>query len=146
MILVDANILIYAYVKEAPQHHRARVWLDLQLSGVAQVGFAWISLLAFLRITTNPRVSTQPVPIGPAWIQVTEWLACPQVWIPQPTERHAEILGRLLTPASIPGNLMSDAHLAALAIEYGLTLCSADSDFAKFPGLRWQNPLMPDKR
>jgi uncharacterized protein len=141
VILIDANILVYAYIKEAPQHHRARAWLDQQLSGVAQVGFPWLSLLAFLRITTNPRVSTQPVPIAEVWTQVTEWLACPQAWVPQPGERHPTIFGALLVNARIYGNLVMDAHLAALAIEHGLTMCSADSDFAKFPGLRWFNPL-----
>ena len=143
MILVDANILIYAHVSSFSQHDAARDWLDQQLNGSTRVGLPWDSILAFLRLVTNPRVFEHAEPIEDAWRQVREWLAFEVVWIPQPTERHAELLGQLLALPGIHGNLLPDAHLAALAIEHGLTLCSSDGDFARFRGLRWQDPLAP---
>lgn len=97
--------------------------------------------MAFLRLVTNPRIVTQPVKMTDAWAQVIDWLGCDVVWTPQPTERHAATLGRLLETPGTTANLVTDAHLAALAIEHGLTLCSADGDFARFRGLRWQNPI-----
>lgn len=142
MILVDANLLIYAHVASMPQHGPARRWLDDRLNGSAPVGLPWPSLLAFVRIITNPRAFERPAPIGDAWRQVTAWLACDSVWIPAPGERHAELLGGLFRPSSMRANLVPDAHLAALAIEHGLVLCSSDGDFARFPGLRWENPLV----
>lgn len=141
MILVDANILIYAHVSSFSQHDAAHDWLDRQLNGPTRVGLPWVSLLAFLRLVTNPRVFEYPEPIGDAWRQVCEWLACEMAWSPQPTERHAELLGQLLGLPGVHGNLVPDAHLATLAIEHGLTLCSTDGDLARFHGLRWQNPL-----
>jgi toxin-antitoxin system PIN domain toxin len=90
---------------------------------------------------TNPRVFTRPEPVATAWQQIEEWLACEPVWITEPSERHRETLGGLLLRASARGNLIPDAHLAALAIEHGLILASTDGDFARFPGLRWENPL-----
>jgi toxin-antitoxin system PIN domain toxin len=143
VILLDANLLVYAHVRTTAQHARAREWLDAQLNGPAQVGFPWASLLAFLRLVTNPRVFTRPESMRDAWRQVQDWLACNVAWIPQPSERHTEILGRLLDAPGIHANLVPDAHLAALAMEHGLVLCSADADFARFPGLRWRNPLAP---
>lgn len=141
MILVDANLLIYAHVASLPQHERAREWLDSQLNGYAPVGLPWPSLLAFLRLVTNPRVFEQPEPVASAWEQVRAWLACDVVWIPQPGERHAELLGELLALPGMQANLVPDADLAALALEHGLTLYSTDGDFARFPRLRWVNPL-----
>ena len=141
MILVDANLLIYAHVSSFSQHARARAWLDARLNGAAPVGLPWTSLLAFLRLTTNPRVFERPAPISEAWRQVLAWLAAERVWIPQPTERHGEILGELLAAPGVRANLVPDAHLAALAIEHGLILCSTDGDFARFDGVRWENPL-----
>jgi hypothetical protein len=141
VILVDANLLVYARAASAPQHEPARAWLDQRLNGVAPVGIPWPSLLAFVRLMTNPRVFARPETPARAWTQVEQWLDCPPVWIPQPTERHREVLGLLLRGQSVRGNLVPDAHLAALAIEHGLTLCSTDGDFARFPGLRWEDPL-----
>ena len=141
MILVDANLLIYAHVSSFPQHARARDWLDAQLSGSAPVGLPWPSLLGGVRIVTNPRVFERPEPIAGAWRQVGAWLETEVAWIPQATERHREVLGALLTAGSLQGNLVPDAHLGALAIEHGLLLCSTDGDFGRFPDLRWQNPL-----
>jgi toxin-antitoxin system PIN domain toxin len=143
VILLDANVLIYAHVSTFNQHRAARDWLDRQLIGFADVGLPWPSLLAFLRLVTNPRVFERPEPVGDAWRQVREWLACENAWIPQPTERHVEIMSKLLALPGIQGNLIPDAHLAALAIEHGLTLCSTDGDFARFPGLNWVNPIAP---
>lgn len=142
MILVDANILIYAHLASFPQHQVSRDWLDQQLNGTGKVGLPWPSVLAFLRISTNPRLYSRPEPMADAWRQALDWLALDVVWVPEPTDRHAEFLGELLAVPGVHGNLVSDAHLAALAMEHGLTLCSADGDFARFPGLRWLNPLM----
>lgn len=141
MILIDANILIYAHVSSFAQHTDAREWLDQQLNGSSSVGLPWAVLLAFLRLVTNPRVFEKPEPIGDAWRQANAWLACETVWIPQPTERHPELLGEFLGLPGMHGNLVPDAHLAALAVEHGLTLCSTDGDFARFRGLRWLNPM-----
>lgn len=141
--MVDTNLLIYAHVKSFSQHEAVRDWLDEQLSGVPLVGLPWATLLAFLRVVTNPRVFERPQPIADAWRQVEAWLRCDTVWTPEPTERHAELLSEFLALPGVHANLVPDAHLAALATEHGLTLCSADGDFARFPGLHWLNPLAP---
>lgn len=141
MILVDANILIYAHIESTSQHAAARGWLEAQLNGSTRVGLPWGSLLAFLRVTTSPRIFPRPVPMSIATLQVSEWLSAEPVWVPQPTERHADVLSSLLALPGMHGNLVPDAHLAALAIEHGLILCSVDGDYARFSGLRWQNPL-----
>jgi toxin-antitoxin system PIN domain toxin len=101
----------------------------------------WASLVAFLRLVTNPRVFARPEPIASAWQQVEAWLDCEPVWIPEPCVRHREVFGSLVTRGHARGNLIPDAHLAALAIEHGLVLASTDADFARFPGLRWEDPL-----
>jgi uncharacterized protein len=121
MILVDANLLVYAHVTSLPQHQAARAWLNSCLNGPTQVGLPWPTFLGFVRLVSNPRIFEQPQSISHAWKQVEEWLACPVAWIPQPTERHREILGSLLTDVLTRSNLVPDAHLAALAIEHGLT-------------------------
>ena len=141
MILIDANILIYSHVASFSQHEAARNWLDQQLNGPTRVGLPWVSLLAFLRLVTNPRVFEQPESMADAWRQVRAWLACETAWIPQPTERHVDLLDQLLALPGVHANLVPDAHLAALALEHGLALCSTDGDFARFPSLRWLNPL-----
>ena len=141
MILVDANLLIYARVRSSPQNESARDWLDAQLNGTARVGLPWPSLLGFLRLVTNPRVFAHAENMASAWEQIEEWIDRPTVWIPEPTERHREILGSLLRSHGGRANVVPDAHLAALAIEHGLVLCSTDGDFARFPGLKWENPL-----
>lgn len=144
MILLDANLLVYAYLREMPHHEPARVWLDEQLNELPRVALPWPSLLAFVRLVSNPRIFERPVPLAKAWQQAETWLSVPSAWIPQPTERHREILGKLLTAApETRSALVPDAHLAALAMEHGLTLCSADRDFARFPDLRWVNPVAP---
>ncbi len=141
MILVDANLLIYSRFASFPQHRRAREWLDGKLNGRARVGIPWMSIVAFLRVTTNPRLFPRPDSIESAWRQVEEWLDCSVAWIPEPTEAHRTVFRALLEQSQAAGSLVPDAHLAALAIEHGLTLCSTDSDFARFAGLRWENPI-----
>ena len=141
MILVDANILLYACNAAADQHVESRNWLDGKLNGAAPVGLPWISVLAFLRIATNPRAFRTPLTMPTAWGQVSNWLSAETAWTPEPTERHAELFGQLLALPGIYANLVTDAHLATLAIEHGLTLCSTDGDFARFPALNWLNPL-----
>ena len=141
MILVDANLLIYAKVSDFEQHRAASEWLDARLNGTVGVGLPWSSLLAFARIVTNPRVFARPLSVAEAWRQVEAWRARPCVFAPEPTLRHSEILAELIPKGVTRSNLFPDASLAALAIEYGLTLCSTDSDFARFPGLAWENPL-----
>ncbi len=143
MIIVDVNLLIYATFKNIEQHDVAHAWLEARLNGLDRVGLPWHSLLGYLRIVTNRRAFPHAVGISDAWAQVDDWLACEVTWIPQPTERHAEVLGQLLQQPTVYGDLVPDAHLAALAIEHGLTLCSTDGDFARFRELKWQNPLAP---
>ena len=141
MILVDANLLVYARVEDFAQHEAARSWLDERLNGVPAVGLPWPSMLAFVRLVSNPRIFERPMSSGEAWRQVEEWLACPPVWTPEPTEHHLEVLAALMPSVGNRPNLVPDAHLAAIAIQYGLTLCSTDADFGRFKGLKWENPL-----
>ena len=140
-MLVDANILLYARDTTSQHHEAARAWLTEQLNGTTRVGLPWQSLVGFVRVATHPRVYDRPLTAAEAWQQVERWLAASPVWTPTPTERHAEILGALLETYDLRGNLVSDAHLAALAIEYGVPVVSADSDFARFAEVTWHNPL-----
>lgn len=142
-MLVDANVLLYARDSESPFHERSRAWLTEHLNGSVRVGLPWPSLVAFVRIATHPRAYQHPLSPAEAWQQVGEWLAAEVSWVPAPTARHADVLGALIERYALHGNLVSDAHLAALAIEHGLTLCSADTDFARFSELRWRDPVAP---
>ncbi|MBX3027139.1 PIN domain-containing protein [bacterium] len=141
MILVDANLLLYATVSDFEQHAAARAWLDDRLNAPTRVGLPWPSVLAFLRIITNPRIFPRPLAMTAAWRRVVAWLDLPTVWVPEPTERHREILDSLLGGAASASKLVADAHLAAIAVGHGLVLCSTDGDFARFAALRWENPL-----
>ncbi len=141
MILVDINLLIYAKLSNFDQHPDANLWLDRQLGEASRVGLPWHSLLGFVRLATNPRFLSRPLPMARAWRQVEEWLEHPSVWVPQPTPRHRQLLTSLLGPQITRCDDVPDAHLAALAIEHGLILCSSDRGFARFPDLRWSNPL-----
>lgn len=141
MILVDANLLIYAHDAGAAEHTVARPWLEQQFSESSRVGLPWPSLLAFMRLTSNPAVVASPLRPADAWRYVEEWLAHENVWIPAAGPRHAAILADFFSSPQVTGRLVPDAHLAALAIEHGLTLCSTDGDFARFAGLKWLNPL-----
>jgi toxin-antitoxin system PIN domain toxin len=140
-MLIDANLLLYAVDRASPRHATASRWLEEQLNGGRRVGIPWESLTAFARIATHPRASARPLAPADAWRFVDEWLAYPTVWIPLPTERHAQVLGSLMATYQVAGNLIPDAHLAALAIQHGLDVCSADTDFARFTEIRWVNPL-----
>jgi toxin-antitoxin system PIN domain toxin len=140
-MLVDANVLLYARDAESPFHERARDWLTERLNGPVRIGLPWQSLVAFVRISSHPRAYERPLSPEQAWSQVEDWLAAPASWIPQPAHAHADILGGLIRRYDLRGNIVSDAHLAALAIEHGLTLCSADTDFARFAELRWVDPV-----
>ena len=141
MILVDVNLLLYASFNVTRFYDPARHWLDAQLNGPERVGLPWASLLGFMRLAANRHAVKSPVAPHQAWSHANNWLSVPGTWIPQPTDRHMDILGELLALPGMGGNLIPDAHLAALAMEHGLTLCSTDGDFARFPKLRWENPL-----
>lgn len=141
MILVDANILLYAEDSLSPHHHRARTWWDRQLSGAGPICLSWVVLSAFIRIGTNPRVFEHPLSLSQALERVQSWLDQPCTRIIQPTERHWVVFRQMLTTGQATGNLVTDAHLAALAVEHGCELFSSDSDFARFPRLKWKNPL-----
>ena len=141
MILVDANLLLYAYDPRAADHERSKRWLEASLSGQAFVRFAWLSLWAFLRISTNPRVFERPLTMAEAEAAVAAWLAQPVAGLLEPGERHWDILRALTRNGQASGPLVMDAALAAIAIEHGATLCTTDRDFARFDGLKWENPL-----
>ena len=141
MILVDANILLYAEDSLSAQHAAAREWWDRQLSGNEKVALCWPVLTAFIRIGTNVRLHRRPLTLREATDRVQSWLDQPCVRIIPPTEQHWPIFQKMLRGGNATGNLVSDAHLAALAVEHGCVLQSTDADFARFPGLKWVNPL-----
>ncbi len=141
MILPDVNLLLHAYNSESPLHPAARRWWEELLNGERPVGLAWAVLLGFLRLVTHREILARPLPVGRACDRVRSWLARPQVAILHPGERHATIVFDLLERLGSAGNLTTDAHLAALAIEHQAELHSTDADFARFAGLRWANPL-----
>ncbi len=141
MILVDANILLYAEDSLSARHALAREWWDRQLSGPDPVCLAWPTLTAFLRIATNVRLHRRPLTRREAVARVESWLEQPCVRVIGETDAHWEIFGRLIEEGDARGNLIMDAHLAALAIENGCRLCSSDADFARFPSLDWLDPL-----
>jgi uncharacterized protein len=139
--LPDVNLLVYAADETAVRHKQALHWVEAALSGTETVALAWPALIAFVRLVTNPRVFHDPWGVERALDVVDGWLAQPVVTVVHPTNRHAAVLRDLLRPLGTAGNLTSDAHLAALAIEHGATLCSCDNDFSRFSGLRWVDPL-----
>lgn len=140
-MLIDANILLYAVDRASPHHARASAWLTERLNGDRRVGLAWESLTAFVRISTHPRAALHPLDPEAAWAHVSDWLEAAATWVPLPTDRHAEVLGGLIRRYRLAGNLVPDGHLAAIAIEHGLTICSADTDFARFREIPWLDPL-----
>jgi toxin-antitoxin system PIN domain toxin len=142
MILLDTNLLIYAVNQDAPSHRKAKLWLESVLSGQETVGFPWTVLLAFLRLTTKPGLFQRPLPLDSALDVVASWLDQTPATVVHPGPRHFLLLRGLLTPLGTGGNLTSDAHLAAIAIEHGAELYSADGDFARFQGLKWRNPVL----
>lgn len=141
MILVDANILLYAQDSSSAKFAVARRWLDEQLSGTDPVGMCWPVIAAFIRIGTNPRLTDRPLSSVEAIQVVQSWFEQPCVLIVQPTEHHWAIFQEMLTQGQATGNLVMDARLAALAIEHNCLLHSTDADFARFPRLKWKNPL-----
>lgn len=141
MILLDANVLIYAIDVDAAHHKPVRRWLEATLSGSKQVGLAWVVVLAFLRITTHPRVLRTPLDAQAAAAYVDEWFALPCVVPVVPGERHWAIMKNLLAASGTAGNLTTDAHLAALSIEHGYAIASTDNDFRRFAGLTCINPI-----
>lgn len=140
MKVVDVNVLLYATNDRSRHHESARSWLDAAMTGTETVGLPTAVTVAFLRLTTNPRVLVDPLAPTTAIGIVRTWLERPNVSVPQPTERHLDVLDELLAATGAGGNLVSDAHLAALAIEHGAELCSYDADFSRFPGLVWRTP------
>lgn len=143
MILVDVNILINAVNGDSPHHSEIRNWLQARLSSGDSIGIPWVVINGFVRITTLAKVLSNPLTLDEALQTVSGWLALPNVRIVHPADTHLQIFSSMCRAANASGNLITDAHLAALAVEHGLRLASIDTDFAKFPGLQWVNPLIP---
>lgn len=141
MRLVDVNLLLHAVDESSPRHELARPWLEQTLSDRRTVALSWTVLLAFLRLSTHGAVFASPLPADEALDIIDGWLEVPSVVVVQPGRRHAALLRELLAAVGTAGNLVPDAHLAALAIEHGAELCSSDADFSRFPGVRWVDPL-----
>ncbi len=140
MKLVDLNVLLYAVNRDAPGHEKIRSWWEAAISGDEPVGLAWIVILGFLRLATNPQVFAEPLMVDEAIERIHPWLSHPNIRLLRETEEHWRILKDLLEQTGTAGNLTTDAHLAALAISYGATLASCDADFGRFRHLRWENP------
>lgn len=143
-MIVDANVLLYAVDTNSAFHKPSRDWLENALNGPHRIGFPWVSLTAFQRISTHPRISANPLTPEQAWSHIQDWLDADQSWVPEPGSRHAEVFAELIISGDLRGNLVTDAHLAALAIEHGVGICSLDSDFARFSSLTWVNPTVSD--
>jgi uncharacterized protein len=141
MILLDSNLLLYATMSSFEQHPRAKIWLDRTLRESARVGLPWATALGYVRLASNPRVFVRPLSVTSAWGAVSTWFDQPSVFVPEAGEQHRRVLGAWMGTIVTNAKAVPDAHLAALAVEHGLVLFSADRDFAKFPGLRWRNPL-----
>jgi toxin-antitoxin system PIN domain toxin len=140
-MIVDANLLIYAVDESSPHHETAKDWLTTRINGDARVAIPWQSIAAFLRITTHPRASVEPLSPELAWSIAEDWLEMTNVWSPLPGPGYPAIIADLFARHSVAGNMVPDAMLAGLAIEHGLTICSADTDFARFTDAKWVNPL-----
>jgi toxin-antitoxin system PIN domain toxin len=141
VIVPDINLLLHAYNISSLVHDEAKAWWEGRLDGSESVGLAWVTVLGFIRIGTTLRTAARPLHVREACDHVRTWLTRSHVGILHPGDRHADILFGLLEQLGVGGNLTTDAHLAALAIEYQAELYSTDADFARFPGLRWRNPL-----
>jgi toxin-antitoxin system PIN domain toxin len=141
LIVIDANLLLYAYSEQAPQHAASRAWLEGMFSSGEEIGIPVQGILTFIRVSTNAKLPGYRSPLGLALDTVDTWLSQPSVRILAPGPAYWQIFRRISLQADAAGNLSSDAHFAALAIEYDAVLYTADADFARFPGLRWKNPL-----
>lgn len=146
MILPDANLLLHAYNNRAPEHERSRAWWEQVVNGEEAIGIAWVVILAFIRVSTKPPVFQPPLTVEEATGVVREWLSSPNVKIIAPGGEHAELMFELLKEVGTAGNLTTDAHLATLAIEYQAEIATVDGDFARFPRVRWFNPIYSSKR
>ncbi len=144
MKLVDANVLLYAVNSSSRQHEEARTWLDGALNGSETIGFAWVAVLAFLRLATRAGIFPHPLTTDDAVQTAEQWLAQPPAVVPEPGRRHLDTLATLLTPFGGGGNLVSDAHLAALALQYDATIVTYDRDFGRFAGVSWTLPAAAD--
>ncbi|MCY3842735.1 MAG: PIN domain-containing protein [Acidobacteria bacterium] len=140
MILPDVNLLVHAHNRDSPVHEAARRWWDGCLMGTEGVGLAWVVILGFIRITTHPRVLLRPLPVGEVLDRIESWLRLPHVHVPQPSNRHFPELRENLERIGTAGNMTTDAHLATLAAQRGYVLYTTDTDFLRFPELRWVNP------
>lgn len=143
MIVPDVNLLVYAYNRGAPLHVGAKAWWEDVLSSEQPVGLVWVAVLGYIRLMTHRAVLVTPLEPRRALDHVRSWVRRPNVQVLEPGERHLQILDRLLTATGVAGNLTTDAHLAAIAIEHQCEIASNDGDFSRFPGLRWRNPLAP---
>jgi hypothetical protein len=141
VIVPDLNVLVYAYDWSAPNHHPARTWWEQAISDGTLVGLTWPVMHGYIRLMTHPRVMTRPLSASTALSDVREWLSRPTATVLTPGPNHLQILERILSAAGTAADLTTDAVIAALAIENQATLYSNDLDFARFPGLRWVNPL-----
>ena len=142
MIVPDVNLLLHAHDSLSRRHEAARDWWETLMNGTGSVGLPWVAILGFIRIATNPKILENPLDVTSACARVRSWLGRPQTVLIHPGDRHADILFDLLEAAGSAGNLTTDAHLAALAIEHQAELHSTDADMARFPGLQWLNPLV----
>lgn len=142
MVIVDANVLIYAVNADSAHHETARTWLDEALSKPGGVGLPWIVLLAFIRIVTNARVMPFPMSLEDALGQIEAWLSSPAALIVEPTPRHLTVLASLLRDSKTGANLVNDAHIAAMALDRNATVVSFDRDFGRFAGLSHQVPML----
>lgn len=141
MIILDANVLIYAYHPGSPHHSRCRAWVEDALNGSEQVGIPWQTILAFVRIMTNPRVFERPLSSAEVCEAVSTWLACPQVLVVEPGMRFWSTFVEQMAAGQVSGPLVTDCALASLAIEHGARLCTTDRDFTRFRALRVIDPL-----
>lgn len=144
MILVDANLLLYAYHPQSGQHEASKAWLERTLSGTELVRFAWLTLWAFLRISTSPRAFERPLTTTEGEVAVASWLSQPCAGVLESGDRHWDILRELMRKGQTVGPLIMDAVLASIALEHGAILYTTDRDFSRFPGLKWTNPLSPE--
>jgi uncharacterized protein len=140
-MLLDANVLLYSVDQSSRHHAQCAEWVRTAFTGPRRIALPWQTVGAFLRIATHPRIFSRPLPSDDAWTIVEQWLTAPNCWIPEASERTARILGQLINELDIRGNLVTDAQLAALALEHGVPVVSVDSDFARFGEIRWINPL-----
>lgn len=140
-MILDVNVLIYGIDSRASQHPACHEWLERAFGGTTRVGLPWPTITGFLRIATHPRIMEAPLTMDRAWTYVNNWLDTAPAWIPEPTSQHAAVLQSMTTGAAATGNLVPDAHLAALAQQHGVPIVSCDTDFARFNDIAWINPL-----